>query len=222
MKILVVEDDPHISEYLYDRLKSEGFTVDVAFDGLQGSYMARTNIYDVIVLDYSLPKKNGLLVCDEIREDESTVPIIFLSVTGDSKTKIAALEKGADDYITKPFSYEELRARIKALIRRPHKIESPIIKAGELTIDTDKQSAYRNGNPIYLTRKEYSLLEYLMKNIGVILSRSMIMEHVWNAEGDPFSNTVEAHILNLRRKINAGNQQELIRNIPGRGYVIEV
>ncbi|MEK7095498.1 MAG: response regulator transcription factor [Patescibacteria group bacterium] len=222
MKILIIEDDPDIADLLNESLRFEGFVVDLAFDGHEGSFMARTNTYDLIIIDYSIPRKDGLIVCSEIRSLGLTMPIIFLSATGDTKTKISALERGADDYLTKPFAFDELKARIRAITRRPRKIESTVLSVGELTIDTEKQSAYRDGTPIYLTRKEYCLLEYLMRNPGIILSRSMIMEHVWNAGSDPFSNTVEAHILNLRRKVNLGNKQELIRNIPGRGYVIEV
>lgn len=222
MKIIIIEDDPHISEYLSESLMDEGYVVDVVADGAKGSYEARTNTYDLIILDYSLPTKDGLTVCGEIRAYGSTVPIIFLSVTGDSKIKIAALEKGADDYVTKPFSFDELKARIRAISRRPKKIENSTITIGELSINMERQCAFREGLPVYLTRKEYNLLEYLMRNQGVILSRSMIMEHVWNAESDPFSNTVEAHILNLRKKVNVGNKRELIRNVPGRGYIIEL
>jgi len=145
-----------------------------------------------------------------------------LSVTTEVEKKIAALGFGADDYMTKPFSFDELSARIRALLRRPKKIENLTIKLGDLIVDVEKKIAQRNNRQIYLTRKEYNLLEYLVKNQGVIVSRSMIMEHVWNAESDPFSNTVEAHILNLRKKVNPGNTKDFIRNIPGRGYIIDV
>ncbi|HEY4504124.1 MAG TPA: response regulator transcription factor [Candidatus Paceibacterota bacterium] len=221
MKILIIEDDSHISEFIRIGLESEGFMVDTAYDGQDGSYKARINKYDIIILDYSLPIKNGFEVCDEIRSIGLSVPIIFLSVNGDTKKKIEALGKGADDYMTKPFSFDELKARIKALLRRPKKIENPIVKLGEITIDAEKQTAYRESLPIYLTRKEYGLLEYLVRNAGMVVSRTMIMDHVWSAENDPFSNTVEAHILNLRKKINVGDKKDIIRNIPGRGYIID-
>lgn len=221
MKILIIEDDTDVSEFIRVGFEAEGYIADKAYDGEEGSYMARTNKYDAIVLDHSLPIKNGLEVCDEIRGFGSTVPIIFLSVIGDVKRKITALEKGADDYMTKPFSFEELKARVKALIRRPRKIESPIIKIGELIVDTEKQLVFRNDIPIYLTKKEYNLLEYLIRNHGTVVSRGMIMEHVWDANSDPFSNTIEAHILNLRKKVNIGSQKDIIRNVPGRGYIIE-
>lgn len=221
MKMLIIEDDPDISEFIKIGFEADGYAVDTAFDGERGSYMARTSIYNVIILDYSLPTKNGLEVCDEIRGIGSSVPILFLSVIGDTKKKIEAFSKGADDYITKPFHFEELKARVKALLRRPKKIENSIIKIGEMTLDTEKRIAYRDNIPIYITRKEYSLLEYLMRNPDIAVSRSMIMEHVWNAESDPFSNTVEAHILNLRKKLNSPDKKDIIRNVPGRGYIID-
>lgn len=221
MKILTVEDDTDIREFITLGFESEGFTVDHASDGKTGSYMARVNPYDLIILDNSLPQKSGLDVCSEIRGSGSSVPIIFLSVIDDTNVKIDGLGRGADDYLTKPFHFEELLARARALLRRPRKIENPIITIGELTLDTEKRVLTRAGVTLYLTRKEYSLLEYLMKNPGVAVSRSMIMEHVWKANSDPFSNTVEAHILNLRKKINVGDQRDVIKNVPGRGYMID-
>ena len=222
MKILIIEDDPDISEFIKIGLEADGFTVDISYDGQDGSYKSRINNYDAIILDYSLPIKNGFEVCDEVRSAGLTTPIIFLSVIGDTAKKIEALSKGADDYMTKPFSFDELKARVKALLRRPKKIENPIIKLGELTINIEKQTAHRGDLPIYLTRKEYSLLEYLVRNAGMVVSRTMIMDHVWSAESDPFSNTVEAHILNLRKKMNIGDKKDIIRNISGRGYIIDV
>ena len=221
MKILIVEDSDDIAEFIKVGFQSEGYIVDIAFDGERGSFMARTNSYDAVILDNSLPKKHGIDICKEIRKAGVSIPIIFLSVIGDIKKKIEALEAGADDYLTKPFHFEELSARMKALLRRPPVIEDPVLVIGELTLDTDKHIAYRGEQRIYLTRKEYSLLEYLMRNPDNAVSRSMIMEHVWNADSDPFSNTIEAHILNLRRKVNVGDKRDIIKNIPGRGYMIE-
>lgn len=221
MKILMVEDDVDIGEFVKDSFQTEGFVVDSASDGKTGSYMARVNPYDLIILDNSLPEKSGLDVCTDIRSIGLSVPIMFLSVIDNTQAKIEALTRGADDYLTKPFHFDELRARVKALLRRPKSIQDPIVTVGELTINTEKRTVERNGESLYLTRKEFNLLEYLMKNRDIAVSRSMIMDHVWNAHGDPFSNTVEAHILNLRKKINAGNKRDLIKNIPGRGYIID-
>ncbi len=220
MKILIVEDDPEMREFLRDGFEAESSTVDTADNGADGSYLARTNEYDVIILDYSLPKKNGGIICDEIRAAGKTTPIIFLSVMGEIYHKVNSLEKGADDYMTKPFSFKELRARVRAVARRPHKIESNMLCVGDLVLDGEKQTVLRGQTGIYLTRKEFNLLHFLMKNPGMVLSRSVIMERVWSAESDPFSNTIESHILNLRKKINVGRKKDLIRNVPGRGYSI--
>ncbi len=221
MKILVVEDDKDTAELVRNGLVSGNNTVEVANDGANGSFLGRSYEYDAIVLDYSLPKKDGLMVCKEVRDSGRSTPIIFLSVNDDQETKMAAFERGADDYLTKPFFMNELNARIKALNRRPILIGSTTLSVADLTLDTEKHIVKRGSKPIHMTNKEFSLLEYLMKNIGVILSRALLMEHVWTADSNMFSNTVEAHIRNLRKKINAGNKPNLIANIPGRGYAID-
>jgi DNA-binding response OmpR family regulator len=221
MKLLIIEDDVIAAEFIKTGFEALSHVVDIAHNGTEGSYIARTNQYDLIIIDYSIPNKNGLKVCEEIRASGKTVPILFLSIVGEISKKIDALEKGADDYMTKPFSFDELYARVRALARRPHKIQTPILTAGDLSLDTERQIATRGEIAIYLTRKEYTLLEYLMRNQSTILSRGMIMEHVWNADSDPFSNTIEAHILNLRKKVNVGKRKDIIRNVPGRGYTID-
>ncbi len=221
MKILIVEDDTNTCQFIKNGFEEDGFSVDTAADGQDGSYKARVNGYDAIILDNSLPIKNGMEVCHEIRANGSTVPIIFLSVIGETNKKINAIEKGADDYLTKPFSFAELKTRVKAILRRPRRLESSIIRVRELSLNTEKKEAYRNEEPLNLTRKEYELLEYLMRHPGVVVSRTMIMEHVWSAESDPFSNTIEAHILKLRKKIGGRGKTEMIRNLLGRGYIIE-
>lgn len=223
MKILIIDDDTDVVDFIKTNLRNNSYTVDSAYDGEGGSYMARTGVYDVVIIDYSLPDKNGLIVCSEIRSTGSTCGIIFLSMNYTVKNKVACLEAGADDYMIKPFSLEELNARIKALARRPKKIESNILTCGDILIDTKKQSVQRGGRIIYLTRTEYDVLEFLMKNKGMVLSRGMIMEHVWNAEVDPFSNTIEAHITNIRKKLSQPEDTiEIIRNIAGRGYIIDL
>lgn len=221
MKILLVEDDVEISRFIKNNLTEDSFSVETAYDGPNGSFLARTNYYDVIVLDYSLPIKSGLVVCEEIRSSGISTPIIFLTVHSEIRKKVQALGKGADDYMIKPFSLEELKARFYALCRRPSIMESPLLAIDDLVLDTQKRTVHRSGIPIYLTRKTYNLLEYLMKNRGMILSRGAILEYVWNSESDPFSNTVEAHILSLRKKINIEGKKDLLRNIPGRGYIID-
>ncbi len=222
MRILLIDDDKDIRSFLRMSLEAESFVVDEAADGETGSYTARTNDYDIVILDLDLPKKNGSKVCKEIREAGKTMPILMLTVNADSEYKVELLNYGADDYLTKPFSFRELKARIRALLRRAHSIEPPVLEIADLKVDTSKQRVERNNKKIYLTRKEFSLLEYLMKHKGSVVSRGMIMEHVWNADSDPFSNTIEAHILNVRKKVdNVSSKQKLIHTIPGRGYKVD-
>lgn len=222
MKILFVEDDRDVARIVKEGLSSDAFTVEIAEDGNDGSFFARSYEYDVIILDNSLPKKSGLDLCREIRSHGKSVPIIFLSVNNDASTKVAALESGADDYMTKPFSLSELRARIRALVRRPKEIkQQDILKVANVIMDTNKQTVKRGEQNISLTRKEFKILECLMRNYGTVLSRSTIMEHVWTADSDPLSNTVEAHVRNIRRKLNVGCKPDLINNMPGRGYIID-
>ena len=221
MKILIVEDDSATAELVRTGLVSYSYTTEVSSDGKDASFLARSYDYDAIVLDYSLPKKNGLEVCKDVREAGKSTPIIFLSMTDDTELKVSALQHGADDYMTKPFSLNELNARIQALARRPQHIQRRILHIEDLCLDTQTSSVTRGGIPIRLTRKEFNLLEYFMRHQGVVLSRALIIEHVWTVDSDPFSNTVEAHLRNLRKKINTGGKPNLIRNIPARGYVID-
>lgn len=221
MKILIIEDDLEVLSFLKNSFINISHTVDTSTNGADGSYLARTNAYDAIIIDYSLPERNGYTVCTEIRSAGSNSPIIFLSMNHSINNKVNCLDAGADDYLTKPFSFEELNARIKALQRRPKKIESPLLYTKSIILDTKRKMAFRGEEEIYLTRIEYNLLEYLLKNKGNVHSRGIIMEHVWNAESDPFSNTVESHVANLRKKIHLDGEEEIIRNIPGRGYIID-
>ena len=220
MKVLIVEDDRDTAQFVKNGLTSCDHTVEIATDGADGSFMGRSFEYDAIVLDYSLPKKTGLVVCKEVRASGRSTPILFLSVADDSETKLAAFESGADDYLTKPFILKELYARLKAITRRPSQIRKPILHVSDLSLDIEKHSVTRGKEIIRMTRKEFNMLEYLMSNVGIVLSRALLMEHVWTAESNPFSNTIEAHIRNLRKKLNAGGKPNLIANVPGRGYVI--
>ena len=221
MRILIVEDDADTREAVQIGLEQEAFIVDEASDGDKGSYAARTNDYDLIILDYILPRKNGWEVCREVRASGKTMPILVLTVRSSIDDKIEFLNCGADDYLTKPFAFFELLARVRALLRRPHGMEPVVLTLDDLTVDTHRQRVIRGKKQIYLTRKEFSLLEYLMKHKGSVVSRGMIMEHVWNAESDPFSNTIEAHILNVRKKVDIDKDKKLIQTVPGRGYKID-
>ncbi len=220
MRILVVDDDKDIRGYLKANLEAECFAVDTAGDGEEGSYLGRNNSYDAIVLDNNMPRKSGIRVCEDLRSTGNTTPILMLSVDGDSERKADLLDTGADDYLTKPFLYKELRSRIRALLRRPRETVSSILRVDDLVLDSSRQAVRRGKKKIYLTRKEFSLLEYLMRNEGAIVSRANILEHVWDDEISVFSNTIEAHILNIRKKVNLPSKRKLICTMVGRGYEI--
>lgn len=218
MRILLVEDEKKIAALLVKALKSEGFNVDHISDGEEGSYAARTNEYDLIILDYQLPNKNGLEICSEIRTANITIPILVLSIVDESSIKTEFLNSGADDYVTKPFSFDEILARIHALLRRPELIAEEILIIDDITLDSRRHTVKRDNKEITLTTKEFSLLEYLMRNEGFTLSKGKLLEHVWDMNVNPFSNTIETHIRTLRKKLNQKNSKHLIKTISGRGY----
>jgi len=222
MKVLLVDDDKNILKFLKNAMEDECFEVDTKDNGEDGSFAARTNEYDFIILDYSLPGKNGKTICKEIRDDNIKTPILMLSVQNESHTKAELLDTGADDFLSKPFSLEELLARMRALLRRPSELKQEVLKIDNLVVDTKKHLVNRDGREIYLTLKEFMLLEYLLKNQGTVLSRGLILEHVWDMNADLFSNTIEAHISNIRKKIDFKGMERLIHTVPGRGYKIDV
>ncbi len=199
---------------------AEKHIVEVAKDGANGSFLARSYLYDAIILDYSLPKKDGLAVCREIRASGKSTPIVFLSVTGDTTVKVAALNYGADDYMTKPFALNELHARLRALNRRPTITAPTTITIGNLSINSDNHTAMLGHKDIYFTRKEFNILEYLMRHRGNVVTRAILMDRAWTAESDPLSNTIETHIVNLRKKLARPGKPHLIVTVPGRGYMI--
>jgi DNA-binding response OmpR family regulator len=221
MRALIIDDEEGVRDTLAENLRAACFAVDTASDGTEGSYLARTNTYDIIILDNMLPEKSGTTVCQEIRRTGRACPILILSVLSDTWRKVDLLNDGADDYVIKPYSFEELMARIRALLRRPAQIESDDLKIDDLVLNTKKQRVRRGDVGIYLTRKEFMLLEYLMRNKGNVLSRGMIMEHVWDMTNDPFSNTIESHILSLRKKVDTQPDRKLIYTVSGRGYKID-
>lgn len=222
MKVLLIEDDSSIRNVLRMSLESENFIVDEAEDGERGSYIARVNDYDIIILDNMLPKKRGKQVCQEIREAGKHTPIIILSAKSEVLEKIDLLKAGADDYVTKPFSFEEFTTRINTIMRRPLQIASTIYTVGDLSLNSDTHEVVRGQKRIYLTRKEFALLSYLMQHKGKVISRGTLMEHVWDMNVDPFSNTLEAHIMNVRKKIGSSRTNKIIHTIPGRGYKVNV
>jgi DNA-binding response OmpR family regulator len=226
MRILLIEDDRDTLAYLKDRLEEKCFAVDTATGGKAGARLGKTNDYDLILLDYALPEKNGFAVCTEIRNQPNprrrSTPIIMLSVTDETKHIIEGLNTGVDDYLAKPFFFDELFARMQAVLRRPTLSERSSFALDDLVLDSTSQRVTRGSTAIYLTKKEFSLLEYLMRHKGAVVSRSAITEHVWDMNIDPFSNTIEMHVLNLRKKIDGPKRKRLIHNVPGRGYKVDV
>ena len=221
MRILIIEDDADIRSFLESSFHAEAYAVDTAVDGEEGVRMARASAYDVIVLDNLLPKMTGIEVCRTLRTDGISTPIVVVSVRSEIVTKIDLLDAGADDYLAKPFSFDELAARVRVLLRRPSATVGSVLRVDDLYLDIAKHRVWRGDKDIQLTRKEFMLLEYLMRNAGTALSRMMLMEHVWDLHADPFSNTIETHITTLRRKIESPEKPRLIRTIVGVGYIIE-
>ncbi len=217
MRILIIEDDKKVAEFLEISLRSSCFIIDIAKTGEKGSFFARTNDYDLIICEYFLPEKSAVSVCKEIRSAKKKMPIIILSESKEIEDKIQCFNAGADDYVLKPFSVDELLARIHVILRRPRILEEKILEIDGVRMETGKQRVTYRDKEIYLTKKEFALLEYLMKNKGHVLSRGMILEHVWDIDTNPFSNTIETHILNIRRKVR-DMKKKLIVSIPGRGY----
>lgn len=220
MKILIVEDEVSIANFMKASLESQLYIVDLANDGEQGALLARTGKYDLIILDYLLPRKNGLEIVKEIRRDRH-MPIIMLTVNGDFDCKEQAFNLGVDDFLTKPFLLEELFLRLKALLRRNPETSPNILRVDNLVVNLDKQLVRRKNKIINLTRKEYCILEYLIRHRGEVKSRETIMESVWDINSDPFSNTLDTHILNLRHKLKIEGGVELIHTFTGRGYKLD-
>jgi DNA-binding response OmpR family regulator len=217
-----VEDEANIGNFIITGLKGEHFTVDWTNKAEKALFWAKVNPYDAAIMDVNLGHgQDGLEICRAIREKGKDFPIIILSVTNDTRTKVEALNIGAEDYLTKPFSIVELIARIRALLRREKKITGPKIKIADLEMDTLGYRVTRGGKPLKLNKKEFSLLEYPMRNPGTTLTRAMILERVWDINADPFTNTVDVHIRFLRAKIDDGRKKKLLKTVHGYGYKIE-
>lgn len=215
MRILVVEDEHKIAAALKKGLEQENYAVDVAYDGEEGYDFASTEEYVVILLDLMLPKMDGMTVCKKLREDGVHTPILILTAKGELEDKVSGLNSGADDYLAKPFAFAELLARIKALTRRPQKTVNPKLKVGNLTLDTNSYEVKYKEENINLSRKEFALLEYLMRHPNTILSKDQIIASIWDYEADVLPNTVEVYVGYLRKKL-----PDLIHTVRGFGYKI--
>ncbi len=220
MRVLVVEDEPRLAAAVRRGLEQERHAVDVAPDGEEAVALATTNEYDAIVLDILLPRKNGVTVCRELRAGEVTTPILMLTARDSVADKVAGLNAGADDYLTKPFAFDELVARLNALARRQTLARAPILQVDDLTLDPINREVRRAGRLIELTNKEYALLAVLMRRPGRIVTRSQIVEQIWDLEVDTESNVINVYIAQLRRKIDTGRDRPLIRTVRGVGYAI--
>jgi len=220
MRILVVEDDPRLAGTLAKGLREQSYAVDIAPDGDRGVQLATLNSYDAIVLDVMLPKRDGLEMCRALRGRGSRVPVLMLTARDTVQDKITGLDAGADDYLTKPFAFGELLARLRALLRRGSELLPSVLTVGDLVVDTRSQTARRAGRLIPLTAKEYALLEFLARHAGRVLGRAEICEHVWDENHDPWSNVLEVNINRLRRKLDAGGAAPLIQTRRGAGYML--
>lgn len=222
MRILLVEDEKTLSDAIKEGLKENYFEVDVAYDG--ESALNKIEIekeYDLIILDIMLPKIDGVVVLKKIREEGNKTPVLMLTARGEMETKLKTFGVGADDYLTKPFDFRELLARIQALLRRGSDVKSCIIKIEDLEIDTNKLIVKRSGQILDLTKKEYQILLYLAMNRGRVVEKSELENHLWDENSSPWSDTLRTHIKNLRRKVDSNFDKKLIKTIPGVGYEIE-
>ncbi|MCK4765268.1 MAG: response regulator transcription factor [Candidatus Aminicenantes bacterium] len=221
MRLLIVEDDKKVGRFLQKGLEEEQYAVDVCRNGNDALYYASVNEYDVIILDIMLPGKDGVTVCRELRGKSVLTPIIMLTALDSIEDKISGLSEGADDYLTKPFSFDELLARIRALMRRSQEYKTGVLKAGDLEMDPVKRTVTLSGQAVELTGKEYSLLEYLLRNKGRVLSPTRIVEHVWDMSYAGDRNIVNVYINRLREKIDRPSGRNLIQTVRGHGYKIE-
>jgi two-component system, OmpR family, copper resistance phosphate regulon response regulator CusR len=220
VRVLLAEDDRRVAGFVAKGLREQAYAVDVAQDGEQALYFASVNEYDLIVLDVMLPAKDGHAVCRELRSSGARVPVLMLTARGSVDDRVAGLDSGADDYLTKPFDFKELLARLRALLRRAAVFRPAVVEVGDLSMNTGSHAVTRAGRSISLTAKEYALLEFLILNQGRVVGREQIAQHVWDENFDPFSNVIDVYIKRLRAKIDAGSACRLIHTRRGEGYLL--
>lgn len=221
MRILIIEDERHLAKILKKGLEENGFIVDMRHDGDEGLYMAETNPFDAILLDILLPKMDGLTILNKLRAKNIGVPVLMLTAKGELEDRVKGLNTGADDYIVKPFDFQELLARLNAVIRRSGNKASPILSIDDLTINMHLKTVIRSGKEIHLSTKEYSLLEYLALNSGRVISRTELTEHMYDTDFDLDSNVIDVYINYLRNKIDKEFGRKLIHTVRGAGYVLK-
>lgn len=220
MRILVVEDEKKLATYIKKGLEENHFAVDVSFDGEEGLFMLNANEYDLVILDILLPKKNGLEILQEARNNGKKMPILLLTAKDAVEDKARGLDLGADDYLVKPFSFIELTARIRALIRRGKIHYQTRLTVADLSLDVAAHCLHRNGQPVDLTNKEFALLEFFMRNLNTVLTRTQIAEHVWDYNFDSLTNVIDVFVNRVRNKIDKGRTNKLIHTIKGVGYLM--
>jgi heavy metal response regulator len=220
MRLLVVEDEKKVAGFIKKGLEEEGYAVDVAYDGELGLAMALDGVHDVIILDMNLPGMDGLSVLKDLRKQKVTTPVLLLTVRATIEDKVIGLDSGADDYLTKPFAFQEFVARVRALIRRRTETEPAILQIADLRLDPSQRLVFRGDEKIDLTPKEFSLLDYFMRNPGRVLTRTMITEHVWDYDFDTMTNVIDVYVNYLRKKIDTHREQSLIQTVRGVGYVL--
>jgi heavy metal response regulator len=221
MRILVVEDEKKVASFIKKGLEEEGYAVDVAADGEEGLAIALACVHDLIILDIRLPKMDGLRVLQALRQDHVTAPVLLLTVRATIEDKVLGLDAGADDYLTKPFAFQELVARVRALLRRRAETEPTILRISDLTLDPARRTVTRAGEKIDLTPREFALLDYFMRNSGRVLTRTMIAEHVWDYSFDTSTNVIDVYVNYLRRKIDSRRAPKLLHTVRGVGYVLK-
>ncbi|MFL5620352.1 MAG: response regulator [Gemmatimonadaceae bacterium] len=221
MRILVIEDDPTVGQYVKRGLEEHRWAVDLVADGEEGERRASSEAYDLVILDMRLPTKSGTEVLHALRAKGFERPVLVLTAQDAVDAKVATLRAGADDYVTKPFAFEELLARVEALSRRPRALASPVLRVGDLEIDQATHEVRRGGVPIEVTPKEYTVLEYLARHAGRVMSRTLITEYAWGYHFDPGTNIVDVVINHLRKKVDAGHGRKLITTVRGVGYVLK-
>lgn len=222
MRILLVEDEKKVSIFIKKGLEEEGYAVDSASDGETGLEMGLDGVHDLIILDINLPKRDGLSVLQQLRTKSVSTPVLLLTVRTAIEDRVIGLDTGADDYLTKPFAFEELLARVRALLRRQTEAETPLLEVADLTLDPARRLVLRGGDKIDLTTKEFALLDYLLRNRDRVLTRTMISEHVWDYDFDSMTNVIDVYVNYLRKKIDAGREPKLIHTVRGVGYVLKV
>jgi heavy metal response regulator len=220
VRLLVVEDENKVASFIKKGLEEEGYAVDLAADGEAGLAMALERVHDLIILDIRLPKMDGLQVLQTLRQDKITTPVLLLTVRATIEDKVLGLDAGADDYLTKPFAFQELVARVRALLRRRAETEPTTLRVGDLSLDPARRTVTRGGVKIDLTAREFSLLDYFMRNPGRVLTRTMIAEHVWDYSFDTSTNVIDVYVNYLRKKIDAEREPKLLHTVRGVGYVL--